>query len=179
MLTAEPKSFILGTTVTWTKSLPDYPASDGWVLSYSFAHATDQQVVVATADGDNHLVTIALAASLQFVPGNYHWQSFAAKGGERFAVESGVTEVIQDYTTQTDGFDGRSTWEKQLDALYAAAEGRASKTQLSYSISTATGSRSVSSMSYTELITNIRRIEAIVRREAGDVGRGRLKPRFR
>jgi hypothetical protein len=34
--TSEPVRITAGDTVAWTKALPDYPASAGWVLKYRF-----------------------------------------------------------------------------------------------------------------------------------------------
>lgn len=55
----EPRSFVASATVVWKKSLTDYPASL-WTLKYTLRGADATGIdVTATADGDDHLVTIS------------------------------------------------------------------------------------------------------------------------
>ena len=62
--TREPKSFIAGETLQWSKSFEDYPASDGWVLKYSLrGPGTAPSDITATADDDDFLVDVDSATT--------------------------------------------------------------------------------------------------------------------
>lgn len=181
--TTEPNRFIQGDTVQWTKELTDYPADDGWALTYAFVKDDDQQTVTAVADGSDHAATITAAESAVYGVGIYHWQAYATKAGARYTIAEGYVEVLANFATAASGYDARSHYRKVLDALHAALEGRASQTQLSYTVNTPTGSRSVQHMSHEDLIAAIRRYEGLVAAEArpqdGKSGnRGRITARF-
>ena len=61
--TSEPESLVAGDTVTWQKTLSDYPASDGWVLSYRLINAAGNIDITSSASGDDHLVSVAATAT--------------------------------------------------------------------------------------------------------------------
>lgn len=177
--TTEPTSIVAGDTITWKRSLADYPASEGWALSYALVKDGDLITITAAADGDDHLVEVSAVITNAYAVGAYRWQAYVTNSGDRHTVGEGRIEVLPNFATQSSGYDSRSHYEKVVEALRAALEGRASKTQASYSVSTATGSRSISQLSHTEILTALRKYEGLARRERGEVGRGRIRPRFR
>jgi len=61
--TAVPASLRAGDTATWLRSLADYPASDGWVLSYVLVKTGAQIAITATASGADHLVEVDAATN--------------------------------------------------------------------------------------------------------------------
>ena len=126
-----PSSFIAGDTVTWEKSLSDYPASDGWVMTYIFVKDTKQINVTGIASGDDHELTVTAADSANFLPGTYFYQGSVSKGGERYTVDSGHSEVFANFANQTSGYDARDHVRKVLDAIEATLESRATSSQLS------------------------------------------------
>ena len=68
---AVPSSVRAGDTVTWRRSLADYPASDGWTLSYVLLSPAAQITIAATADGSAHLVSVAPATSAAWAAATY------------------------------------------------------------------------------------------------------------
>ena len=180
--TTVPSSFVQGDTVTWTRSFTDYPASDGWALTYAFVRTGDQQTATGSADGDEFDVTITAANSASFSTGEYKWQEYVTKGAERHTTAEGTVQVELNLVDQTTGYDGRTHNEKVLDAIKAAVEGRADQTQASYSVSTSAGSTSISHMTHDELIRALRIYEGRVERErrtAGEQNRGKVNVRWR
>lgn len=145
--TTEPIQFTAGDTVRWCKFLEDYLAGDGWVVTYALRGASVIDLTAA-ASGDDHLITITAAESAEFAAGNYWWQSYATKAGERFQVDTGNLTIKENLAAATT-FDGRSHVKKVLDALEATIAGKASRDQLSYSIA----GRSLSRMSAEDVIT--------------------------
>lgn len=130
-----PAEITAGESVSWLKSLSDYPASDSWVLTYSLVKSDNQIQIVAAADGDDHLIEIPIATSTDYEVGDYAFQAHVSNGTERYQVDSGKIEIVADFAAQGSGYDSRTMLEKQIDALDAAIYGRASKTQLMQTIS--------------------------------------------
>ncbi len=118
--TAEPAFIQAGDTTQWQRTLPDYPASAGWVLSYRFINATTRIDVTATASGDDHLVNISAATTAAYAPGAYTWVASVTHSGQRFTLGHGTTTVRPDLAAKPAGFDARSPAQKALDDLRAA-----------------------------------------------------------
>jgi len=136
VLDAIPDQITVGESVSWKYSNTDYPASAGWALTYTLIRSTARIQIVSTADGDDHLIEVAATVSALYTAGTYDWQAHISNGTERYQVADGVIEVLADFAASglSGGFDARSHVKKVLDALEAAIEGRASKTQINQSV---------------------------------------------
>lgn len=146
----EPEIITQGDTIKWRKSLPDYLPSDGWVLTYQFAHHDEPNVSVnATNNGDQtHLVTISATASAAFRrAGTWMWQAYVTLSGERFTVARGSIVVRPDIASVPNA-DTRSHARKVLDAIEAVLENRATMEQSSIAI----GGQSITLLAPEELI---------------------------
>jgi hypothetical protein len=117
--TTEPAAVTAGDTLTWRRSLADFPASAGWVLAYAIVSRTDKLTITAAADGDDHLVTVPAAISAGWPPGEYTWQATVSLGDVRHTVGTGRLSVAPDLTTQTSGYDARTSAQAALDAVNA------------------------------------------------------------
>lgn len=115
--TTEPTAVTAGDTLAWSKSLPDYPASAGWVLAYALVCAGQLITITAAASGDDHLVTVAAATSAAYVPGTYAWQATVTKTTERYTVGTGTLTVLPNLAAQGGGYDARTHAAKTLAAL--------------------------------------------------------------
>lgn len=125
----EPLSFTLGEYVQWTRTFDDYPAS-AWTLTYSLVKASAKIAIVASADGDDYLVTLSTTTTAAYTAGKYKWQAHVAGGSsERYLVDSGSIEILPDFATQSTGYDDRSHVKTTLDLLEAMIEKRATKDQ--------------------------------------------------
>lgn len=118
--TDEPAQIRAGDTIKWQKSLANYPASEGWVLSYKLINASNEYDITATADGDLHLVNEDATTSADYVAGDYTWVSQVTLSGERHTIEQGSIKILPDLAAQEAGYDTRSTAKKTLEALDAA-----------------------------------------------------------
>jgi len=67
----EPTRIRAGDTITWRKTLSEFPASLGWVLYYRLINTVAKQDITAAADGDAHLVTVTKAASAGYAAGQH------------------------------------------------------------------------------------------------------------
>lgn len=129
--TTEPTSVNAGDTARWLKSLADYPASAGWVLTYTLVNATQRITFSATAQGDDHLVTVAAATTAAWAAGAYDWRATASLAGEVFTVGGGRISIAPAFSAAV---DARSQARRSLDAVEATLEGRASSSTAEYEI---------------------------------------------
>lgn len=121
MQTSEPTAVVAGDTIAWTKSLPDYPASAGWTLAYRIINSGAKYDVTATADGDDHAVSVTAAVSALWAAGTYGWQATVTKGTERYTVGKGTLTVQPNLAGVTGtGLDTRTSARKILDELEEA-----------------------------------------------------------
>jgi hypothetical protein len=120
--TTEPASFVAGDTVTWSKSLSDYPATT-WSLKYRFVNSAGKVDITAAADGSDYLVTLTAATTAAYTAGKYDFTGWVEKGtgptAERVTVSTGRIEIKPNLAIQNT-FDGRSTARKILETLETA-----------------------------------------------------------
>lgn len=129
-LDAIPATLRAGDTWKWRDSYGDYDAADGWTLTTYF-RGTSTLDVTGTADGSGWVSTAAAASTGALVAGRYSWVSQVSKDGEVFTVDSGILDVLPSISAQAEGYDGRSTAEKQLAAAETALESLLTKTRAS------------------------------------------------
>lgn len=117
----EPNRLTAGDTWTWKKSLSDFLPSDGWVLTYALVNSSLQISITATDSNDDHLVEVIASTTAGYPPGKYDWQSYVTKSAtsERYQVESGIIEVLQNFAVSSGGYDNRSFAKKMVDAIEA------------------------------------------------------------
>ena len=127
--TTEPSRVTAGDTITWTKSLPDYPASAGWVLAYTLINLAGKKTITGTAAGSDHLITVLAATSSAWAAGLYTWVATVTKAAERYTVGNGSITVAPDLAAATT-FDTRSSARKALDAANLALETYGNKAYL-------------------------------------------------
>jgi len=120
--TAVPISLRAGDTATWRRSLADYPASDGWVLSYVLVKSGAQITITADAAGADHLITVVPATTVAWTPGVYAWQERVTQAGAIYTLATGTLEIIASFAAATTGLDARNHAQKTLDALEAWIE---------------------------------------------------------
>lgn len=128
----EPVSIHAGDTLSWTRTLADYPASAGWVLSYVMVAAGVPRITFSAApDGDDHRVTVEAVVTGAWAPGRYSRIARVSLDGVVHTVGSDQVEVLPNLAAVDVGtFDPRSHARRMLDAIEAALERRASAEQL-------------------------------------------------
>lgn len=114
--TTEPTRIHAGATVAWTKTLGDYPASDGWELSYRLTNRDAHYDITTSADGSAHAVAISSATTAAYIPGDYQLVSWVAKASDRYFVASTAVNVQPDLS-RIEGYDGRSIAAKTLEKM--------------------------------------------------------------
>lgn len=101
----EPAIITQGETVKFTKITPDYPAKDGWSLTYSIRGNGQSISFSSVADGSNHSITVTAATTAAWLPAEYRLQGFAVSqdGSEKHEIyDEGLTIRENLSTAQSD-----------------------------------------------------------------------------
>lgn len=114
----EPVAVTAGDTVAWLKTLSDYPANDGWSLSYVLINGTAKITINASASGSDHLVSASAATTAGWTAGDYDYQAYVTKASDRYTVASGRIAIGKSFSAQTT-LDTRSSARHMLEALEA------------------------------------------------------------
>jgi len=126
----EPNKVTAGDTITWARSVPDYPASAGWTLKYAIRGPADINITAA-ADGDDYAISVTAAASGGWTAGNYWWTAYVEKGSDRHTVATGQIVIAANLTGTVGTYDGRSQVKKTLDALESLLLGKSTAGDIS------------------------------------------------
>lgn len=128
--TCEPRSFIAGDTVQWTKPLSDFLPSDGWALKYRMTNAMagaeiTAANIVATPNAAGYWDVALAAADSSVAAGVWRligWVVLAATG-ERHTIYDETVNVFADAATATPAALQTDN-EKTLAAIDARLSGR-------------------------------------------------------
>ncbi|SRR6266581_1665124 len=172
--TTEPIVLMAGVDWHWTIQLSDFPASEGWTLTYYFRGPSTLDIVatrVGTTDVYDVKATAAQTAAL--LPGRYSWQGIVVSGAEKhvarpIADDSGDPEtlgeltVLQNIATAVAG-DYQSHAEKTLAAIETEIYNRVNNLK---SIETyVVAGRQVAKIPFEKLVRLRSVYQAMVRRE--------------
>lgn len=121
-----PAKFNAGDSFTALESLPQYPASAGWVASLRLVartHGNTAATITGTAEGDAHRLTAPASATAQWAADAYTWVLWVDRAGESATVATGQLRVLPNLRTAPAGADGRSLARRTLDDLMVAKAG--------------------------------------------------------
>lgn len=118
--TSEPAIVYAGDSISWRKSLPNFPATDGWALAYKLVSASSIIAINATADGADYVIDVPASTTSGWLAGTYRWVAFVTKASARYTVASGEIVIRPNLAGATDAFDARSDAERALDDLKKA-----------------------------------------------------------
>ena len=132
ILTSEPAQINAGDTAKWLKTLADYPASDGWALSYTLVNAAQRIAFASVAQGADHLVNVLAATTAGWAAGKYDFRGIVTKGADVCTISSGRITINPVFGATA--LDARSQARRQLEAIEATLEGRATSATAEYEI---------------------------------------------
>jgi hypothetical protein len=159
----EPTRIVAGDTVKWTKSLGDFPPSEGWTLKYSFRGQSSHDVT-ASVVGSEYQVAITPAQSVTLEPGKYtlagYVEGSGSFAGEQHEVYRDVL-VVEPSVEDAMPVELQTQAEKNLAAIEAVIAGRVTHDIESYAIA----GRQVTKIPIGELLKLRNHFAAQVRRE--------------
>jgi hypothetical protein len=154
-----PSTLTAGDLWEWTDSQADYPAPT-WVLSYHFS-GPKAFSAIGVASGSDHDFSVAATDTKDQPHGTYEWLARAVNGSTSTTLERGRITIQPNFANLA--ADNRSHNRKVYEALQAVIENRATTDQLSYSIA----GRSVSRMTWDEILAAYDRYRLAVAKEMG------------
>ena len=129
--TTEPRRVTAGETITWTKTLPLYPAGAGNTLKYALQSYSGQLISIeANADGNDYSVTIDETTSAAWIPGVYTWTAFIENNGTRTVFARGTISILPSPLAAF----GSTHAQRMLGLIESALEGRIPNNLQSYDI---------------------------------------------
>lgn len=122
----EPVTLRAGDSASWSRTLPDYPASDGWTLAYRIIPPSGDPVEIpTTGSGDTHDVALVSGATANLPAGNCLLVGILTKaGGQQVTLYHGSITILPNLAALS-SYDARSQARQALDKLreiYAAAQ---------------------------------------------------------
>ena len=173
--TSEPTEHQAGNTLQFSRNFADYPASDGWSLSYVLRGNLDltQANFAAVANGKAFSIHLLPAITSDGTPGTYLLVGYIANGTDRFEVYRGTFVVTRDASIET-GFDPRSFWVRILERLQSVYESGVIRAPIRYSFNGV----STDIHTFDELEKAIAYAESKVLQEQGHSRQQRVLTRF-
>lgn len=171
-----PTSHRAGDTLSATWSLPDYPATAGWVARLTLINSAARYQATAGAAGADHVLTVTAATTAAWLPGAYTAVLDCTLGAQRVSVATGPLQVLPDLAAAAT-YDTRSPARRALEAAESALATHGARAYLQ---SIQMGERQQSFRDPGEFLAFIDRLRAQVRVE-DDAERMRqgLRPRNR
>lgn len=163
---APPSELWAGDTVQWRRTIPDYPAGDGWTLRYTLISPTAAYSVTASASGNDYVVNEDAATTSAWLAGRYTLTEYVVKGSERYTLATTQVRVDPNLASAATGVDTRTHARKVLDAIEAWLESRA---PVAGALELA--GRKIQNYPLTDLLALRDRYRAEVQRESGVSGR--------
>lgn len=134
-LTQEPLQIVAGDSVDWVRSIPDYPANDGWTLHYVLLSQGKAPITIdSTASGSDHHVILPATTTTGWSSAEYRWTAFVTKGSERKTLTSGLVTIAPDPTQADVSFDPRTDNQKILAGITAVLAGELTNPLAKYKI---------------------------------------------
>lgn len=162
---------IAGDSLDYRLDLAAHPASAGWAVSFRLVPEVPGDAIefTGTADGDEHVVALAAAATTGWAPGLYRVAAWATLGAQRktLADECGPLRIRPNPATVPTGSDLRSDPERALAAIKALLLGVATSGEESLRIN----GRELKLYPLPDLLRLQAKLEAEVNAEAAAAGR--------
>ncbi len=131
----EPFSIAAGETVLFERRLPDYPASQGWAITYSMRGQIAAIEFTSVADGDSHSVNVPAATTATWAVGEYilagvviNAAGSVADGiaaGETHQIYYGALTVTQNVAAAPGNAPETTHYQRMVSALQQVMEGKA------------------------------------------------------
>jgi hypothetical protein len=157
----EPFSLVAGDTLQFDRDFPNFPASDGWALSYTLGgqgltNITDIAGANITSTGSTFHINVPAATTGKWPAEKYSWIAVVTGSGsfsgQRFTVATGQVEVKQNPSSENAEIDTRSQAKINLDAIDAVLAGKATNDVQQYRVGHGITGREITKMAYDELL---------------------------
>ncbi|GAA5442641.1 hypothetical protein Misp06_00815 [Microbulbifer sp. NBRC 101763] len=111
----EPRTFIAGDSISWSRTLHDYLPEDGWTLTYRLVSVGKSYVINTAANGSAHQVALTGADTAAWIDGEYSLVAWVQNGTNRHTIDNWRVRIKPNPASAD--YDPRSHAEKMLEAL--------------------------------------------------------------
>lgn len=131
-----PAKLHTGQTLEVTVSDSEYPATGGWSARLVLNPRAGGTLITvnSSADGNDHLLRAAPAATAAWAAGAYGWEIWALSAADQYRLNGGQITVAAGLLSAAAGADLRTQAERDLEAITAYLGGKASAAVESYTI---------------------------------------------
>ena len=131
--TVEPTKHQAGTTLLFSRSLPDFPANT-WTLTYELrSHVNAPLSFTASANGTAHSVDVSFSTTADWNSGDYLMTGYVTDGTQRHQVYQSKIEITP-YSATEGTYEWRSYAVRMLALIEDTIAGRVARSDVSYSI---------------------------------------------
>jgi len=164
MTSVMPATVQAGTTVAFTRDIPEYSAANGWSYVLTVVGMTKKLSIPGIPNGNAFDVLISATDTASLIGGEHKYSERVSKAGDVYEVGVGRFAVTPDLAAVgVKPGDQRSHPRKVLEAIEAVLENRATMDQESYQIA----GRALSRTPITDLLLLRDKYREEVRYEAG------------
>ena len=123
----EPIQISAGDTLSWQRSLGNYPASTGWQLVYEMRGGSQAIEFSSVANGDSHVINVPAATSAKWLAGQYILEGYATNinTGERERIYLNNLLVIANLQGAVGDIDVQTHAQKMVALIEAVQLGKA------------------------------------------------------
>ncbi len=123
----EPIQLVAGDTLAFNRSLPDYPASQGWSLLYELRGGAQPISFQSTPiNGDAHSLSVDAATTATWLAGDYVLSGFAINGAERHRIYYASCPIRPNAVAEPGDVPKQTFTQKMIANLEAVMLGSAS-----------------------------------------------------
>ena len=133
----EPTEMTAGFNYSWTETINDYPADQGWKLKYLFLKSDSKFTITSQADGSKHLINITAAVSKDYKSGFYQVTKYMENSDASIKYKFSTLNITikpDPVSASEQGEETRSFARQMLNAIEALEQNRATKLQQSFTI---------------------------------------------
>lgn len=126
--TREPYTLAAGDSISFTKTLSDFPATDGWILKYELRGQQVPIEFVSTPSANSHVLFVDAAVTANWIPGDYQFAGYAELAGSpesRANFFLAALTITPDLETATGDTQLTTHAQRMLTKLEAVLEGKA------------------------------------------------------
>ncbi len=122
----EPIKITAGDTLTFQRSLGQFPASQGWQLIYALRGNGQDIEFTSTASGDSHVILVSAADTALWLPAEYVMEGFAENiaSGERQRIYLNNLTVGINLPESAPDVDVKTHAQKMIELIQSVQSGK-------------------------------------------------------
>lgn len=122
----EPQEFAQGDTLSFSRKLCNFPATDGWSLTYELRGGSQPIEFTSTATNQDHTILVDAATTATWLPGDYTMAGYAIKATERHQFYLATIVITPNFPQVLGNAPEKTFAQKMIEQLEEAMLSKAS-----------------------------------------------------